>query len=42
MINFALGVVAGIVLVQLYPRSALIGAWIVKRGRTLLTGGDGA
>lgn len=42
MITFALGVVSGIVLVQLYPRSALVGTWIIKRGYALISGRNDA
>lgn len=36
MINFALGFVAALVVIQFYPPVALIGKWIVDKGRELL------
>ena len=35
MIEFAAGVVAGLVLVQLYPPSARVGVWIVNKVKSI-------
>jgi hypothetical protein len=42
MINFAFGCLSALVLIQFFPRLSYVGAAIVKRGKALLTGGDGA
>ena len=36
MINFALGFVAALVVIQFYPPVANIGAWIVNKGKELV------
>lgn len=42
MINFAFGFACALVAIQFFPRLSYVGAAIVKRGRALLTDGDGA
>ncbi len=37
MINFALGFVAALVVIQFYPPVANIGKWIVTKGKSLLS-----
>ncbi len=36
MTTYLLGVVTGLVLVQLYPPSARVGVWIVNKGKELV------
>ncbi len=36
MINFALGFVAALVVIQFYPPVANIGVWIVAKGKELI------
>ena len=36
MINFALGFICALVVIQFYPPVARIGAWIVNKGKEIL------
>lgn len=36
LFSFGLGIVAGLVLVQLYPPSARVGVWLVNKGKELV------
>jgi hypothetical protein len=37
MIDFAIGFVAALVVIQFFPRVALVGAWIVAQGKRLFS-----
>lgn len=38
MINFLLGFVAALVLIQFYPPISNVGAWIVEQGKNFING----
>lgn len=38
MINFALGFVAALVVIQFYPPVANIGVWIVEKAKSVIAG----
>jgi hypothetical protein len=40
MIDFAMGFVAALVVIQFFPRVALAGAWIVSQGKRLFSRSD--
>lgn len=42
MITFGLGVLAGLVLIQFYPKAGNIGKWIVTKTHNVMVGDDHA